>query len=102
MDIKNLNLNVASGRTDPVRTQEKAGAQTNNSDVATYAADDKVTLTGMLGQVRELEQKAEKVNVDNSDRLAALKAAIQDGSYNINPERIAEKLIQSEVLFSNL
>ncbi|MBD3755848.1 MAG: flagellar biosynthesis anti-sigma factor FlgM [Gammaproteobacteria bacterium] len=102
MDIKNLNLNVPSGRAESLKAQDKTGAQNNGSTVTNGPADDKVTLTGMLVQVRELEQKAEKVNVDNGDRIAALKASIQDGSYRINPERIAEKLIQSEVLFSNI
>jgi len=102
MDIKNLNTNVTSGRApDQVRTQERAGGR-ETSQTADKAPTDKVTLTGTLNQVRELEQKTENVNIDNSDRIATLKAAIADGSYQVNAQNIAEKFMQSESLLSNI
>lgn len=103
MDIKNLNTNVSSGRApEQLKTQEK---MTGASDLNAKASDgvaDKVTLTGMLTQVRDLEQKADKVNIDNSDRIASLKASIADGSYQVNAQKVAEKLIQSDTLLSSL
>ncbi|MBN2864636.1 MAG: flagellar biosynthesis anti-sigma factor FlgM [Thiotrichales bacterium] len=102
MDIKNLNANVTSGRApDQVRAQERSGKQDANQSVDN-APTDKVTLTGTLTQVRDLEQKTENVNIDNSDRIATLKAAIADGSYQVNAQNIAEKFMQSESFLSKI
>ena len=102
MDIKNLNSNVLSGRApEQVRTQERAGSGATGQS-ADNVSTDKVTLTGTLTQVRELEQKAESVNIDNSERVASLKAAIADGSYQVNAQNIAEKLMQSESFLANI
>ena len=102
MDIKNLNTNVASGRApEQVRGQERSGKQDTNS-VVENTPTDKVTLTGTLTQVRDLEQKTANVNIDNSERIANLKAAIADGSYQVNAQNIADKFMQSESLLSNI
>lgn len=103
MDIKNLNTNVTSGRApEQLKTQEKMGGANDSTTKTTDGVADKVTLTGMLTQVRDLEQKADKVNIDNSDRIASLKASIADGSYQVNAQKVAEKLIQSDTLLSSL
>lgn len=102
MDIKNLNTNVTAGRApEQVRGQERNGKQDANP-AADNAPADKVTLTGTLTQVRDLEQKTANVNIDNSERIANLKAAIADGSYQVNAQNIAEKFMQSESLLSNI
>ncbi|MDG6773382.1 flagellar biosynthesis anti-sigma factor FlgM [Thiomicrorhabdus sp. ZW0627] len=103
MDIKNFNANVASGRNaEQLKSQERTGAPVNQGAGNSNVATDKVTLTDMLTQVRDLENKAKDVSIDNSDKIATLKASIQDGSYQVNPQKIAEKLIQSEALFSSI
>jgi len=102
MDIKNLNSNIASGRApDQVRTQERSGGK-ETGQTADNVSTDKVTLTGTLTQVRELEQKVDGVNIDNSERIASLKAAIADGSYQVNAQNIADKFMQSESLLANI
>jgi len=102
MDIKNLNSNVSSGRApEQVRTQERTGIAAGNNNAENMPTD-KVTLTGTLTQLRELEQKTEQVDIDNSDRIATLKAAISDGSYQVNAKNIADKLMQSESLLANI
>lgn len=103
MDIKNLNTNVTSGRApEQLKTQEKMGGANDSTAKTTDGVADRVTLTGMLTQVRDLEQKADKVDIDNSDRIASLKASIADGSYQVNAQKVAEKLIQSDTLLSSL
>ncbi|MDX1353486.1 MAG: flagellar biosynthesis anti-sigma factor FlgM [Thiomicrorhabdus sp.] len=99
MDIKNLTTNVAASRNnDSVKQPIKELDQ--NSTQSTGMPTDKVTLTGVLSQVMDLEIQSKNVNIDNSDRVAALKAAVQDGSYQVNTQKIAEKLIQTEALFA--
>lgn len=103
MDIKNLNTNIASGRSpESLKGQEKTESTLNKSSTENEAPSDKVTLTSMMSQVQELEKKAESVNIDNQSRIEALKASIQDGSYQVDSQKVAEKLLQTETLFAGL
>ncbi|WP_040725722.1 flagellar biosynthesis anti-sigma factor FlgM [Thiomicrorhabdus sp. Kp2] len=99
MDIKNLTTNVAANRNNDSVKQSIADLGENNKHASSMATD-KVTLTGVLSQVMDLENQSKNVNIDNSEKIAALKASIQDGSYQVNTQKIAEKLIQTEALFA--
>lgn len=100
MDIKNLNSGVLQTRSnESVKTPDQEPAE-NSSAPASQANTDKVTLTQAFTQVSHLEQKAMSVDIDNSARIAELKSAIQDGSYQVDAERIADKLMQTEALFA--
>ncbi|BCN92958.1 hypothetical protein THMIRHAM_07430 [Thiomicrorhabdus immobilis] len=98
MDIKNLTNSVMTSRAnDQLKTPTKeldGRASTAKNSV------DRVTLTDVLSQTRELEAKSQDVQIDNSARIAAIKAAISDGTYQIDSQKIAEKLIQTEALFA--
>lgn len=103
MDIKSLTSNIASGRgSEQVRAQEERNSGKTTSQTGSQLPADKVTLTGALTQIRDLEQKTEAVNIDNSARIADLKAAISDGSYQVNAQNIADKLMQSESLLASI
>lgn len=99
MDIKNLTTGVL-----PSRSNDQVKAPTKEIDgrvnTANSSSTDKVTLTDALSQARELEAKSQDVKVDNSAKIASLKAAINDGSYEVDSQKVAEKLIQTEALFA--
>ena len=84
---------------DSVKAPNKDVSE-NNSTAASQSSSDKVTLTQAFSQVSNLEQKARSVDIDNSVRIAELKSAIQDGSYQVDAERVADKLMQTEALFA--
>jgi len=99
MDIKNVNNNVTLNRSnDSFKPSSNEGNDTSakNSLVNT----DKVTLTQAMTQMSNLEQTARSVSIDNSTRISELKLAIQDGSYQVNAEKVADKLLQTEALFA--
>ena len=59
---------------------------------------DSIEITAMAQGIKmafELSSSATMVDVD---RVAAVKKALADGSYQINAERVAEKMIQYEKL----
>lgn len=95
MDIKSINPNLANNRLNETSNggQKGSAAATTSSEAK---STDKVTLTS----VTDLEQKAQSASVDNSKRIEELKAAIKDGSYQVDAEKVAKKLIQTEVLFA--
>ncbi len=99
MDIKNVNNNVVLNRSnDSFKPSNKEGsdASANNTLIST----DKVTLTQAMTQMNNLEQTARSVNTDNSSRIAELKLAVQEGSYQVDAEKVANKLLQTEALFA--
>lgn len=100
MDIKNINQSLVSSRLNESNTSspnKSAGAQ--NAPSLNVSAD-KVTLTQTSTQVMNLEKKAAASEVDNSAKIEALKEAIKDGSYQVNAEKVASKLIETEVLMA--
>ncbi len=98
MDIKNLNGGVLQTRSN--ESVKNPGQESAENSPASKANIDKVTLTQAFTQVSHLEKKAQSVDIDNSARIAELKSAIQDGSYQVDAERIADKLMQTEALFA--
>ncbi|WP_319381901.1 flagellar biosynthesis anti-sigma factor FlgM [Thiomicrorhabdus sp.] len=96
MDVNNnLNNSVMSTRPNETPTKPQTNAE-SGVETAVSGGEDKVTLTGGLGQVKELQAKAESMPIDNSQRISELKAAIADGSYQVNADSVASKLMQTE------
>lgn len=102
MDIKNINNNLMLNRSnDPIKPSNKEdGAETRAKNTLIHS--DKVTLTQATTQISNLEQTARNISTDNSTRIAELKLAIQDGSYQVNAEKVADKLLQTEALFARV
>ena len=99
MDIKNLTTGMNTSRNDINKSAEKPA---NVSPAANPGSDvkDRVTLTSDSSQVRDLEMKTQSLTIDNSTRIAELKAAIADGSYQVDANKVADKLMQTEILFT--
>lgn len=101
MDIKNIAQNPVNGRVADTgkNTQNATGREADDAKSAKESTD-KVTLTNMSAQVKALEEKAMAAETDNSARIAELKEAIANGTYKIDAEKVASKLIQTEALFA--
>jgi negative regulator of flagellin synthesis FlgM len=65
-------------------------------------AGDQVSLTTAAQQLRDLEQNVAAQPVVDADRVAAVKDALTNGSYAIDPERIAGKLMSLEKALGDL
>ena len=60
------------------------------------AASSPVKITDQARQLASLEQAMNSLPVVNESRVAAVRSAIEDGRYQVNPERIADKLLRTE------
>lgn len=102
MDIKNINSPAVTGRNnDPAKTANADVASKTPAATSEFDKNvDKVTLTDAQSQLRALEQKAMNVHSENSDRIAQLREAINNGSYQIDAEKVADKLMQTEAMFA--
>ena len=53
-------------------------------------------ITDQAWQLAALEQALAEVSVVNEARVAAIRLAIEQGEYEVSPERIAVKLLRTE------
>ena len=84
--------NAASGQKTGQAAPAMAAA-TSNAAQTTRSAGVAVTVSTMA---RGLEKAARSDVADiDSQKVATVKAAIQDGSYVVNPEAIADKLLSN-------
>jgi negative regulator of flagellin synthesis FlgM len=63
---------------------------------ASVAASSPVRITDQARQLAALENALNEVPVVNEARVAAIRLAIEQGQYKVNPEQIADKLLRAE------
>lgn len=63
---------------------------------ATNSGSDTVQLTGTASQLRSLEQQIAALPVVDVQRVDTIKKEIASGTYDIDPPRVADKMIQIE------
>ena len=83
---------LASRSRKPAVAADSNSAQRSNVG----AVADSVELTATVGRLQALEKSLETVPVVDAQRVDALRKSIADGSFRIDPERVATKLVQLE------
>jgi negative regulator of flagellin synthesis FlgM len=86
----------SSGHGAPVENQSNNRGGTDNPQSGTVGSSDRVSLTGQARQLRELETQLTGQPVVDSERVAAVRSAVEAGNFLVNPHRIAEKMISLE------
>lgn len=81
------NVNVEDKRADATASQVKSGGDT---------AMDKVSLTATATQLQSLQQEIAALPVVDEQKVAALRAAIEDGSYQVDSQKLARNMIDFE------
>jgi negative regulator of flagellin synthesis FlgM len=71
--------------------KESSGAKQAS---AVTQSEPATTATGISLDMHAAIAAAGKVPTVNENRVAAIKSAIQNGSYTVNPERVADKMLQ--------
>lgn len=71
-----------------------AGATANAGD--TPASGDDVQLTGAARHLAAIEQSLRALPAVDELRVSAVKQRLQDGTYEIDPQRVADKLLRME------
>jgi negative regulator of flagellin synthesis FlgM len=95
---------AGSGTTTPVdgvggsrRLQDAAASEGGApSSVPSANSAPPVSITDSARQLAALEQAVTASPVVNSAKVAKIGQAIDDGSYTIDPEQVADKLLQME------
>ncbi len=81
------NVNGEDKRSDAPTSQIKSGGD---------AVTDKVSLTATATQLQSLQQEIAALPVVDEQKVAALRAAIEDGSYQVDSQKLARNMIDFE------
>lgn len=87
-----INTNIPSVTANDVAGRAKPAAAGNRKATA---ADDQVELSSMSARLQNVGATAADVPVVDAARVAEIKQAISEGRFQINPERIADGLLES-------
>ena len=92
--INDLTTSVTSGRTAAVTPVRDAA--TGSSNPTPPASAGEVHITDAATQLASIEQSLRDSPAVDSARVARAQSAIEQGTYQVNPEHIATQLIQME------
>ena len=100
-DITNINSNraqLSSNQSSSVKSQNEA-KQSNESESSSSAAD-RVTLTNTASRLKDIEQKLNSSSSIDNARVTEVQTAISNGDYNVDADRIADKMLAFEDFIS--
>jgi negative regulator of flagellin synthesis FlgM len=89
------NRPVQTGAGKSVSRERDAGASASQSAEAGKAATP-VRITDQARQLAALERAVQDAPIVNEARVAAVRSAIEEGRYEVVPERVADKLLRME------
>jgi negative regulator of flagellin synthesis FlgM len=96
-DITNINSNrasLSSNQSSSIKSRNEA-KQSNQSSDSTVAGD-RVTLTNTASRLKDIEQQLSNSSSVDSARVAEMQTAISNGDYNVDADRIADKMLAFE------
>lgn len=96
-----MTIKIADYQNRPVQTGaekpvSRAGDAASNPAESPVAGASPVRITDQARQLASLEQAVQSLPVVNEARVAQIRLALEEGRYEINPERIADKLLRTE------
>jgi negative regulator of flagellin synthesis FlgM len=90
---------VGAGRS--VQRPQDAVSGGTSADTSNEGSQN-VQITGTARQLSDLDQKVRDLPVINEERVAQVRAAIEQGTYQVRPQHIADQLMSLERALSNL
>ena len=100
MEIENSRVvslaTPANGQEVRVGNQQKEQNQASADTSSTASSSDKISFTGEASKLQTLERELASRPVVDGQRVNTVRSAIDNGTFEVNPERIAEKVISLE------
>ena len=93
------NMGLADNKKTQASSSSKSGAESSTAPVSADS-DDKVQLSATPEKITQIRETIDATPEVDSARVADIKAKIAAGEYPVNPEQIAEKMIDLEKLLS--
>lgn len=94
MKINNSNKPTAPSKVGQTTAKPPSGGAAKTSR-AKSSSDDKVEIGALSSQLQALESGLENVQVVDTARVEAIKQAISEGRFRVNPDVVADRLLTS-------
>ncbi|MEY8215872.1 MAG: flagellar biosynthesis anti-sigma factor FlgM [Colwellia sp.] len=93
-----ININNLSANNQVQQNKVKQySTQTASSNAQVKSSgQDSVSITPQAKQLNELQKKAVDAPVINQNKIDELKKAINSGDYKVNPEKLADSIVNFE------
>jgi negative regulator of flagellin synthesis FlgM len=97
IDINSINHQQTNGATESAQSATARREPTApQQETGKPQTGDTVSVTEAAKQLQSLENSLESLPVVDSQRVEAIRTAIANGDYEIDPEKVAEKLMSFE------
>lgn len=96
-DITSINSGrsqLSSNQSSAVKSRNEA--KQDSSSKSSSVEGDRVTLTNTASRLKNIEQQLSSTSSINSERVAEVQSAISNGEYNVDADRIADKMLAFE------
>ncbi len=103
MEIKNNHLATVTSHTAGTTSARAANPEAATTEgTAASGSKDSVSLTPAAQLLRNAESRIAEQPVVNEQHVSAVRNAINDGSFEVNPLQIANKMMSMEQALSGL
>lgn len=104
-DITGINSNKSSQMGDRavsnVKNSDDSKKTSNTDNTSSASSSDKVTLTDTAAKLKALESELTNQPMVNDSKVKDMQTSIQSGNYKMDPESIADKMINFESAFND-
>lgn len=95
-------LSKSNGNTKNIDTLNNTkNAVSHPSPTPKKAPSDSLTLTDSAINLKKLEESIAHLPIVNMQKVEEIQNKIKDGSYSINPDKIAQRFIEMEIALSS-
>ncbi|MEE4245829.1 MAG: flagellar biosynthesis anti-sigma factor FlgM [Kangiellaceae bacterium] len=100
IDIRNVSSGKISTGTAKSKRVSSSAVDSDDSSESSSPIDDSVSLTSKSSQIKALIGQMMSAPVVDSSRVDPIKQKIDDGRYEIEPEQVANKMLDFEISYS--
>lgn len=102
IDLNGLSSNQTTATRGKGADQQRSSQVAEKGDNSTpnQAVSDTVKLSDAAQALQEAGKRLDSAPDVDAERIASIKAAIADGSYQVDSGRIADKMLQFDKLFT--
>lgn len=96
IEINGIPPSKVTGSSDESQVKQSVGQSTTQQESGKSTTADTVSLSDNAVQLGKLENTVASTPVVDTQRVEQVKQAIREGSYEVDPARVADKLMQFE------
>lgn len=101
IEINNITSTKAQRSTDDTKLNQSSDQPVAQQETGKSSATDTVSLSDNAVQLGKVEHSVATTPVIDTQRVEQLKQAIANGSYEVDAEKVADKLMQFESILKS-